>query len=985
MTFARISLALGVLGLPFVASAFEFVLPAGENAVSLPFLYESERGDPDGLLLSDRPVMLRLGWDDAALSVAVEAGDEVLPDDGLRVKVADKAFDFALEGKKSFSAKIPWADAGVKAEEGAKVRLDVERTRAKGVPGADRLSVSTATLSRTASSWGFSNPIHLGDKWFDTTFSLTARKAGKARVSFNVYGRRPLNFYVNTPLSAKAGETKAVPMKGGSMDRGSLDLRVFDTDGTRLFANTWKFRANEPVAVRVIRTDLANERLLLETDNRVGPDDGYRVKLTMTDFFDASKTVWEKTVPATVARGVTNEVFDVSDLKPGVYKAVSTILTKDGSAVRQYVNYYAKEDGKPAWLDAGLGEEDEVPPPWTPPVSTDDSFACWGREHRLGGDGLMSAMKTQGREILAGPVAVVLNGRRLPFVSKVLRRRNAGTDYTLTSSGSGVAATLGAEFDGFFWFELDWGNVAERVESLDVVMPLRRETLAGLEVGPNGYFRVLGATNSVWKVDPTQYPCWWIGDGRTGFMAGLPFVRGTHLKNVRNAVEIKVGPGGAELVMHLVDTPLKPSGERKVGFYLEATPSHPRNNACALVPREKVAFWTGQVAHFFDASMEGMMDEKRCAAFRRRQREEGASVFYYYSVKGTSPYQPWWGRFGQSWTRFNDPANWYNECKTKPGGDEQTSRERGNWVRTCLADKNFADHKVWTIDWFLKSPKYEAMNLYFDLAQPGFCSTEGHGCVWTDDFGVKRSRWDVKEMRETNLRAYRLLKRKNPNGVIFGHSGTFRGPSDVFFDRMVRGEHYAGAVNAAGETYYGVLNPEDMQVKYASRSNEYVIDMLPQIVRAMQMYGKGWKLKTYDPLEPEADRAIRHATAYFKIHDLLVATAVDGRRDGPQWQVAEQCIADLGATRAFKAYYHPDCPVTVDRPDRLFLYAWYHGGGQTLVIVLNDTDETVTKTLAVKGLSGVGRDLFKGGEADFANGRHTVTLGPRESRFWLFR
>ena len=963
--------------------AFNLVIPDGRDAVAFPFLYEAERGDPAGLLLSDRPVMLRLGWDDAALYVGVEAQDEVLAGDGLCVRLAGKDFPFDLGGRKSFVASVPWRETTVTPTEGATFKLDILRTRAKGVRGADRLGVCDVTLSRTASRWAFATPIRLGDRWFESKFSFTAAAAGKAQFMFNVWGYRPLNFFLNTSPRLKKGELREFPLSGGSMDRGNLGVRVTDVDGRSLFSGNWCFRANEPVVLRVIRSLPERDLLLLETDNRVYPGEDYRVRLTMKDWATDQTNVWEKTVPAVQCRGVTNEVYDVRDLKPGCYNAHYAVLAPDGRTVKEGRRYYAKEDVKPEWLGLGLGEEDDVPPPWTKPEAADGTFACWGRTHRLGGEGLVSEIVSQGRRILAGPVAVVLNGQRLAFDATCVRRRNAGADYALTARMGDVRASLSAEFDGFLWFDLTWGGArAGEVRSLDVELPLDRSALAGMEVGPSGFFRVFGPTNAVWRINPTQWPCFWAGDGITGVMAGIDSIRGTHLKNPAGAFEICVGPTSAKLTMHLVDTPFVPTESRTFGFYVEATPSHPRNNACALVPREKVRFWTGQVARFFDAAMPDMMDEQRCAMFRRLQAK-GEWVHYYYSVKGTSPYQPWWGRFGQDWSRFNDPANWYNETKRKPPKDEDVQREHGNWVRTCVNDRNFADHKIWSIDFLLETPKYEVMNLYFDLAQPSPCNNERHGCLWKDDFGVSRLTWDVRAMRTMNLRAYRLLKRKNPQGVIIGHSGTFRGPSDVFFDRMVRGEHYCGAVSRNGN-YYGVLNPEDMQVKYASRANEFVIDMLPQIVRAMAMYGQIDKLKTYNPLEPESDRAIRHATAYFKVHDLLVATGVDSRKDGPQWQVAEQCIAKLGADRVFKAYYHPDCPVSVSEPERLFLYALFSGGGRSLLILLNDTDEEKTKTLSVKGLSGIGQDLFKGGTLDLSAGSATVTLPPRESRFYLF-
>ena len=964
-----------------VAWANALSLPAGRDAVRLPFLFESEPGDPAGLLLSDREAFVGLGWDETALHVSVEALDEVRPGDGVTVRIGEREFAFDIRGAKRFEASVPWTDAGLAAADGTKFRLDVLRTRAAGVRGADQLGGTDVVLKRAASGWGFSNPIHLGDTWFDTKFRFNAAADGKAQLFFVVRGTRPLNFVLNTPFGVRSGRTSEMALTGGSMDRGILLMRVTDADGSQIFSGDWNFRKNAPLALRVFRSDVARDLLKLETDNRIGPDEDYRVRLTMKDRKDGA-VVWEKTAPAVRCRGITNEVFDVSDLKPGCYNAHYAFLAPDGRVIDEGLRYYAKEDGRAPWSGIALGAEDEVPAPWTNPVAEDGAFSCWGRKMALGGAGLVTSLVSQGREALKDPVAVVLNGRRLAFASTCVKRRNAGADYRLTAEGAPVSAALSAEFDGFLWFDLTWGGKpSEEVRSLDIEIPLDRANLSGLEVGPGGFFRTFGATNAVWKVDPTQLPCLWIGDGLTGLMAGVDSIRGTHLKDPSGAFEIRVGPDAASVVFHLVDTPFRAEAPRTFGFYLEGTPSHPKNNALAMIPREKVRSWTGAVGSCFDATMEGFVNEEKCARFRRGQ-EQGENVYYYFAVQGTSPYQPWWGRFGDAWTRFGDPALWYDETKERPS-DERRNRELGSWLWTCLGDGDFADFKLWTIDWFLNEGRYKAENLYFDLAQPGRCRTPWHRCCWTDDFGRRRTSWDVKEVRELNLRAYRLLKRKNPEGTIFGHSGTFRGPSDVFFDRMVRGENYCDAV-ARKESYYDILNPEDMQVKYASRSNEYVIDMLPQIVRGMIMCGKQEKVKNYDPLAPEEDRAIRHATAYFKIHDLLVATGVDGRNDGPQWQVVEKYIASMGATRDYRAYYHPDCPVTVSAPDRLFLYAWFRGAGKTLLILLNDTDADKAETVSVKGLAGIGRDLFGKGTCDLTSGGCTLTLGPRESRFFAF-
>ena len=274
------------------------------------------------------------------------------------------------------------------------------------------------------------------------------------------------------------------------------------------------------------------------------------------------------------------------------------------------------------------------------------------------------------------------------------------------------------------------------------------------------------------------------------------------------------------------------------------------------------------------------------------------------------------------------------------------------------------------------------------MAEPGQCRNRSHGCVWTDDFGHVNNDFDMKTIREFHKRLLRLLKKKNPKGVLYGHSGPSRTPADMFFERMVMGENYANAVKSK-LSYYDVLTPEALRIKYASRSNETVIDMLPQIVRALQMHDRE-RLKTYDRTSPENDRAIRHCAAYYKIFDLNIWGNAAGRFDGDQWIKADDAVTSLGPDRRYKAYYHPDAPLKALDADPRSLWAVFAGRGDGLLILLNDTDAEVSRTLTgdLKAFgfpTMAGIDVFSGERFEFEGSRLTVKLPPRESRFILFR
>ena len=192
------------------------------------------------------------------------------------------------------------------------------------------------------------------------------------------------------------------------------------------------------------------------------------------------------------------------------------------------------------------------------------------------------------------------------------------------------------------------------------------------------------------------------------------------------------------------------------------------------------------------------------------------------------------------------------------------------------------------------------------------------------------------------------------------------------------------------KNYYDLLKPEAMQVQYASRANDMVVASSVQIYRTYQVYAPKL-LPSYNPDAPESVREILHCAAYFKIHNMLITVRPDeGSIVGNAWWPAESCALFLGSDRRYSAYYLPGCPVSVDRPDRLFLHGAWWNNGEAMLVLLNDTDETVTKrvTLDVGRMAlavRTGVDIFGRGAVTLdAADSFEVTLGRRETRFLRF-
>ena len=639
------------------------------------------------------------------------------------------------------------------------------------------------------------------------------------------------------------------------------------------------------------------------------------------------------------------------------------------------------------WTGTQLGTEDTVPAPWTVPVAGEESFACWGRDYRLGGAGLVTSIRSQGGELLAAPVSVELNGKALAFK---VRKGAAGVsfaewDFAADGGDAPVTAHLRAEFDGFLWFDVSWGGTdAKEVRSLKVRVPVRRACVDGFDrcAGTRDFESLPKGKTGVWTYHPGREPFFWLGNGSVGLMGGVDSLRGWHRKGKKDGYRLDVNDETASLTMDLVDVPLVPGSPRTFGFYLEATPTKPKNLALAALPSDRLERWC-QTDRVFDLKWPGFYDEKRLAKFRKLQHE-GHRVFYYASTTAVSPVSDFWRDYGAEWTLCSSPTSGIVKSLSKKGA----MNPKGAWTRGCMNARSFFEYKLYAANGFLNNPTYEVMDLYYDVSEPGRCQNPNHGCVWADDFGEKCHDFDMRTIREFHKRLLRLLRKKNPVGVLYGHSGPSRTPSDMFFERAVMGENYAHAVSK-NANYYDVLTPEAVRIKYASRSNETVIDMLPQIVRGLIMFNRG-ALASYDTSAPEADRAIRHCSAYYKIFDLNLWDNAAGRKDGVQWTKADAAVTRLGPSRRYRAYYHADAPLRAREADPRFLWAAFSADGEGLLIVLNDTDAAVTRTLEgdlrAFGISAAeGRDLFSGETFAFRDGSLTLELPPRESRFIEFR
>ena len=811
------------------------------------------------------------------------------------------------------------------------------------------------------------------------TMRVEATPAAKGTVKSYLSASGATRNYVMVPQAkaVAAGETAAFDICTPQCSvSGRLNYRLTDVDGRNVYTYAGPYRdPNAAFDWQYVWTDVAALALVVETAGWCD-DAGCTARLTAHDYTSDTMACWTKSVPVGKVWGQRALRFGVDDLPPGFYWMHLDYLDAAGrpfAADRRFP--YLKPAAHMPWEGNRLGAEDTVPPPWTPPeFGADGTFRCWNRVVRLGGEGLVRSVTCGGKELLTRPVALVLDGRPLAFDVRLEAKRNSEATYALTARGADVAVRVTCEFDGFMRFEATFPASAK---SLEWQVAADRRHVTGFddcsrEDNARAYFPK--GTDPAFDFNPAQWQMWWM-PGPIGMMGGVLNLHGWHVRHAEKAGRVVSTAREIAATTVFVDEPMPAGPRRTVAFYLEPTPVKPKNMQLASTDEKKLKLWTGHVTQFFEAKYPGFLDQKACQPFRDALKK-GQRVFFYNGSSGYAYADAFWNWYRREWHRSG-----YTTFAHEAPSYDPKKRDTG-WTYACLNSKSFFDYKIWGVNWFLNDAIPEMKDLYFDLANPGPCQNADHGCAWKDDFGRQMRDWAVLPTRELHKRAYRLVKRKNPDGALYGHIGSRRGPSDVFFDMICAGEGFAYRIHQHDYNYYDIFSPEVMQSFFMPRGQELVMNVLAQFGRARSCWAPHL-LKDYGRGNPEHLRAIRHFVAYVKIHDLLVSNSGDLGTCGVRVDEPSRRIRAHGTHHAY--WQEGADAVTLSAPGPRQLWSWLTDGKEGILIVLNDTDAAVEQTVAVKGLSAKGKELVDGAAFDFTSGACTLKLGPREARFIHFK
>ncbi|MBR7104275.1 MAG: hypothetical protein IKC65_04980 [Lentisphaeria bacterium] len=468
-----------------------------------------------------------------------------------------------------------------------------------------------------------------------------------------------------------------------------------------------------------------------------------------------------------------------------------------------------------------VGNDDTVPPPWTPVVKVNDStFKVWNRVYTFAGNSPFPARITAGKEELLTRApqlslmgeAAVWQERRI----KELRRDRVLFEGRGTLKGIPLAYTAELWFDGML--KIDWSLAPEKKILLDDMKITYQvpEKFAKFVFQPE-HVPWKNGRAAVSLVPERSYKnnCLWLA----GYEKGLFFWVKSNANWVNKPGEkpltARQTKGAVDVSLNIITR--KAALDKKAAYTMVflATPSRP-------LPKD---FREGNaISHGRCSEVKYEFGNTGCGM--DRPRRDDASVF-----NGCYPRD-----FKEFAKHTWDGRNYKNVMYTTPGHLSDYAPDFDLWNKDDISMPGLMFHGAklgvkqmsylfcsnatdapadlwswWTDDAMKKLKNYNG--LYFDLSTVRYCENPAHGCGGIDAFGQKYLSNDALGLRNFFLRCYKTVHKNG--GTVIIHAHVAYTPITHFCDYFAPGENTCNICQ--NNFYYGYcedISPETYQTDY---------------------------------------------------------------------------------------------------------------------------------------------------------------------------
>ena len=896
-----------------------------------------------------------------------------------------------------WEAAVPWKDIGMTAKAGTRIHLNLARNYADSKENTQLAPCRRAAGYKEAAAFAelvclekgmFFDFSELGDLphgKLNANLKISSAEKGKCHLRLAVDSSMfPVE--IDRNLDLEPGKMQSFKFKRSIPDNNTLQCRLGIPE-----RKITLYRANldysEPEAMRkwYIYTDLKKAELVFVMRAAVLNSGKTQMKL---DFVAPDgKVAKSMTILLSDKEPVVEARFPLAGLPAGRYELRYTVQDASGKTFITDSEEYEYFKNGAYWDGIRDGLERTVPAPWTPVSGKGAEFNCWGRRVLFGSGGMIASIRSQGKELLKRPVSLKVNGKAVSFQARCISADPVSAVFELKPDDPKIPLTVKAvcEFDGFMYFscsspaDMEIGTVALEI-------PLERKYTDAFDDCASPHYKNSLKKDTVLNVNAFTNPFFWCGGDEVGMMGGTATKRGWHVKDKSGSMTVAAGKQEVLLTLRIADRPFRTGPKGNVfSFYLNPTPVKPLKKFTEP-PRERGNIIIGGTSSRFfmyyhpDYGTDFWKWIRARVKQDKRIHPDKMTYFTYVAPKGVSPMSPAWNYYCIDWVNPPPGLGEYSSDQARAG---RIARNLNSFTYGCLNSKSFYDHQLMCVRNVLDGTKWkqdDVKHLYFDLCWPRSCGNASHGCRWKDEFGDTVRDNDLLRLREYFIRVLRMVRRKSPDGWLWGHIFPSRTPSDNFFDLIVGGEMYDSKVYKQ-VSYYDVLDPELVRIAYGTRCVEMTTALIPQFLRSLECFAPARK-KYWDPNDPKHDRAIRHFIAYTSLFGLIQCFDIWDRRQRllPQGKgqvdIWHQTLKVLGGSPARK-YLGPVKPG---------VYAGsFTGNGKMLLIILNDTDKEQIVVCPAGGKTAVGQDIFSRKSYAAQNGRVECRLAPRDSVFILWK
>lgn len=671
---------------------------------------------------------------------------------------------------------------------------------------------------------------------------------------------------------------------------------------------------------------------------------------------------------------------------------------------------------RPVWLTSRIYDEyariDRVPLPWSPVVCRGKTIKVWGREMHWQKSLFPTSIRSQGKELLAAPISLVLfvQGKEYPVPLQnfqILHQSQSRVDLLAEGllQGWRFRAQMWVEFDGFLWITLQVLKTSKshNPEGLKVIVPLNAKHAKLYQTFARHLAGWIPPTplHLPWLADPKEgivnfYH--WFGDEDVGIGFTYTSLQYWAPDSEENFCTLTPKGDRYEYTINLVEQPV-PLDKRFFQFGIQATPIKPLPPDYFMMKGSTVRFeaWTAMQRLKGDIDMALVwpmpagttmqslndpynVDRKALEEIRDFCHRRGiAFVGVAHCPHRISPINREFKEYAAEWKR--QPEN-ILEWEKVP--------------HYMACGKSYSYRKWLFYGWAVENVLRLGLDgLYSDgwMAGQMGCNNPLHGCGWKDGKGKRHLTVPVLEGREFNRTMCLFLedhvrspvpqtapeRPKFPRYHFWIHSWEFVPSVMGFATEWLTGEFAAYPLKGPS-----MFRPEGTYGKCLGLG----------LFRA-RCLSTNWGIPNlFDPLMPEGaqnsptDRQTRMAFAWFLPHGVPIGL-LEYMNANTVVQVAE-VFQRFGARKAqfFPAWHHnPYLKIEAPNDPEVMVAVWQHPNSRQILAVVSNlkVEETVKIKLRWTGSQQPQiRDALTGEPQKLGDGKITVGLQPESFKLlWM--